>query len=567
MGDSQNPSASVQPSESDDLGVIQESVLQDSSTTGENLQSGTLFYHLDLLITSISQKYDIERIQVGLGLLLLFLLLFFCLCIALAWRYYSPIIINFAIKEEQERVRRNSERDKPEKEKSKKRLIMDAFKNFLKKKKVEKHFKKTGPGQKLASGSNTNVPTLVTGAAQGGGIDRIAASDIAAQAAIKRLYKAEPQISSSQKKIQMIAQRELEEERRRRDPKKAIEELSLDEKRPAQDIREFEHADVIKGVFYTCELLGDDEAMTKPDLMQALEEFLVSQLSCKGEDTVVPAVLLLYSLNRKPVKEVAVDTIGKYLQNIIENPGEQKYRRIRLSNKAYQERVAAAKGGREFLDSVGFEEKLLPPKEGDQPEPFLVMPEDAANDTGRLVTALEMLREGQSVPIKVSRETTIFVLRENERITLPHLPPDFFDLTVDEIRREQQNKTDEMNKNLMLRTREMREKDEKLRQYTYKYTLVRIRLPDRYVLQGTFGCYEPFSAVREYVAKHLANEAALFSLRNPGKGGEELVDETKSLAVLGLAPAVVLHLDFDEPLDGPSLLQEYIDAAVPLAAN
>ncbi|KAK6751546.1 hypothetical protein RB195_003133 [Necator americanus] len=473
----------------------------DSSTTGENLQSGTLFYHLDLLITSISQKYDIERIQVGLGLLLLFLLLFFCL------------------------------------ERKKKRLIMDAFKNFLKKKKVEKHFKKTGPGQKLASGSNTNVPTLVTGAAQGGGIDRIAASDIAAQAAIKRLYKAEPQISSSQKKIQMIAQRELEEERRRRDPKKAIEELSLDEKRPAQDIREFEHADVIKGVFYTCELLGDDEAMTKPDLMQALEEFLVSQLSCKGEDTVVPAVLLLYSLNRKPVKEVAVDTIGKYLQNIIENPGEQKYRRIRLSNKAYQERVAAAKGGREFLDSVGFEEKLLPPKEGDQPEPFLVMPEDAANDTGRLVTALEMLREGQSVPIKVSRETTIFVLRENERITLPHLPPDFFDLTVDEIRREQQNKTDEMNKNLMLRTREMREKDEKLRQYTYKYTLVRIRLPDRYVLQGTFGCYEPFSAVREYVAKHLANEAALFSLRNPGKG------------------------------DGPSLLQEYIDAAVPLAAN
>ncbi|RCN39663.1 hypothetical protein ANCCAN_14405 [Ancylostoma caninum] len=117
MGDSQNPSAGLQPSESDDLGVIQESVLQDSSTPGENPQAGTLFYHLDLLVTSVSQKYDIERIQVGLGLLLLFLLVFFCLCIAIAWRYYSPIIINFAIKEEQERVRRNSEREKQEKEK------------------------------------------------------------------------------------------------------------------------------------------------------------------------------------------------------------------------------------------------------------------------------------------------------------------------------------------------------------------------------------------------------------------------------------------------------------------
>ncbi|KHJ74847.1 hypothetical protein OESDEN_25537 [Oesophagostomum dentatum] len=80
---------------------------------------------------------------------------------------------------------------------------MDAFKNFLKKKKVEKHFKRTGPGQRLDSGSSAPAPSITAGAAQGGGIDRIAASDIAAQAAIKRLYK-EPQISSSQKKIQMI---------------------------------------------------------------------------------------------------------------------------------------------------------------------------------------------------------------------------------------------------------------------------------------------------------------------------------------------------------------------------
>ncbi|VDM70203.1 unnamed protein product [Strongylus vulgaris] len=161
--------------------------------------------------------------------------------ILVAWRYYSPIIIDFALKEEQERVRRNSERDKQDKEKSKcqyivdfsyrKRLVMDAFKNFLKKKKVEKHFKKTGPGQKLDSGSSAPAPSITAGAAQGGGIDRIAASDIAAQAALKRLYKEPPKISSSQKKIQMIAQRELEEERRRRDPNYAMAQLGLQEKR------------------------------------------------------------------------------------------------------------------------------------------------------------------------------------------------------------------------------------------------------------------------------------------------------------------------------------------------
>lgn len=34
-----------------------------------------------------------------------------------------------------------------------------------------------------------------------------------------------------------------------------------------------------------------------------------------------------------------------------------------------------------------------------------------------------------------------------------------------------------------MRTKEMRERDEKKRQYKYKYTLLRVRLPDRYVIQ------------------------------------------------------------------------------------
>ncbi|KAJ1369083.1 PUB domain [Parelaphostrongylus tenuis] len=307
--------------------------------------------------------------------------------------------------------------------------------------------------------------------------------------------------------------------------------------------------------------------MTKTEMMQAIEEFLTSQLLCADEDTVVPAVLLLYSLNKKQPKEVAIETIGKYLQNIIEYPDEPKYRRIRLSNKAYQERVASVKGGPEFLKSVGFEERLEPLKDGDTPEPFLVISEEKINNTARLVTALSLLRDGQSVPIKVSRQTMVYLLRENERINTPKLPNDFFDLTADEIRREQQMRTEDVDRILTLRTREMRERDAKQRQYSYKYTLIRIRLPDRYVLQGTFGCYEPFSSVQEFVAKHLSNASSLFSLCDPGRGSEPIVDFTKSLAELGLAPAVVLHLDWDEPNDGPSLSQKYIDAAVPLTAS
>lgn len=72
MSDSNSPSANVQPSESDDLGVIHESVIQDSSPGVGSTPSGIVFRNLDLLVTSISQKYDIERLQVCAALALMF---------------------------------------------------------------------------------------------------------------------------------------------------------------------------------------------------------------------------------------------------------------------------------------------------------------------------------------------------------------------------------------------------------------------------------------------------------------------------------------------------------------
>ncbi|XGW28181.1 hypothetical protein V3C99_008186 [Haemonchus contortus] len=130
MSESQSPSASVPP-ESDDLGIIQESVVQDSSSGVGFSQAGFLFRHLDSLVTAISQKYDIERLQVGLGLLLLILLVFFCLCIAVVWRYYSPVIINYTIKEQEERARKTSEREKQEKEKSELAIVANPIVYFI----------------------------------------------------------------------------------------------------------------------------------------------------------------------------------------------------------------------------------------------------------------------------------------------------------------------------------------------------------------------------------------------------------------------------------------------------
>ena len=52
---------------------------------------------------------------------------------------------------------------------------------------------------------------------------------------------------------------------------------------------------------------------------------------------------------------MCVDTLVKYLDNIINNPTDEKYRKIRKSNKAFTERVASLEGTDIYLSAVGFQ--------------------------------------------------------------------------------------------------------------------------------------------------------------------------------------------------------------------
>ena len=42
--------------------------------------------------------------------------------------------------------------------------------------------------------------------------------------------------------------------------------------------------------------------------------------------------------------KVTIDTLCKYIDNIIVHPGEEKYVEIQTNNKAFQERVMRVKG-------------------------------------------------------------------------------------------------------------------------------------------------------------------------------------------------------------------------------
>lgn len=56
---------------------------------------------------------------------------------------------------------------------------------------------------------------------------------------------------------------------------------------------------------------------------------------------------------------------------VAQDPNEEKYRKIRLSNAAFQTRVGSVEGSLRFLELLGFEK--------DGGAEFLVMPRDKVN--------------------------------------------------------------------------------------------------------------------------------------------------------------------------------------------
>lgn len=53
--------------------------------------------------------------------------------------------------------------------------------------------------------------------------------------------------------------------------------------------------------------------------------------------------------------KTAFNTLLTYAKNVATNPNEEKFRKIRLSNAAFQDRIGKLQGGIEFLEHCGFE--------------------------------------------------------------------------------------------------------------------------------------------------------------------------------------------------------------------
>jgi len=424
-------------------------------------------------------------------------------------------------------------------------VMADKIKAFFRQKKVEAKFKTAGGGQKLG---DTKASSSKQGQASGSRQQAerqhpSQSSQQAGAAALNRLASHEDNAEDLMRKRQQA--RIKEQARRELEKEKEVEKQIAKIKETYGDKSEevLEAPSVSGGVYYRCALVGE-EIYSRDEMKAKIKEFLYSQLDC-GEPGLT-AVLIIHTCNSPRERvTVCVETLGKYIDNIVSNPTELKFRKIRKSNKAFQERVASLEGTVEFLEGCGFETRQLEGQDGNM-EPFFVFPEENTN-IELLSTMIDSLRGAEPVVAELDRATKI--IPPGTKIEKMQLPRDFFNMSLDEVKKEQERRSEVVEREGMLRTKAMREKEEAKSRKKYKFCLIRVRFPDGWILQGTFSVMESLSAVLEYVCEHLETQLPC-QLADSVTGVRFVGDALESpLLDLGLVPASVVNFSWDPEIE------------------
>ncbi len=293
----------------------------------------------------------------------------------------------------------------------------------------------------------------------------------------------------------------------------------------------------VTGIYFKCPMIGP-VVLPKKEMEVAIKDFLYSQLVEEPEMT---TALIIHTVNKDSAKvKVCVETLCKYVDNIIDHPTEEKFWKIRVGNKAFQERVSALEGTSEFLQAAGFQLKAVPGPSGPE-EMHYIMDAENAQNLPRLQSLKDVLMAAE--PIRPELDRNVKVFHSTGRVDRIKVPDEFYNVTPDELKKEQQIRQEAVEKLGMLRTKEMRERERQRELRRYRYVLLRVRFPDNMILQGTFRAQEKLSSVQEFVRENIELQWLPFSL-NTGTG-QKLVEENSTLAELDLAPAAVLSFAFD----------------------
>ncbi|XP_022912967.1 UBX domain-containing protein 6 [Onthophagus taurus] len=429
--------------------------------------------------------------------------------------------------------------------------MAEKIKKFFQKKKLDAKFKLAGPGHKLAEssssihGNQSNSKNSGTQKNQGYVPPPRAAPSSAtrqaAEAALARLnsQRKDTPFNTSLAAIQAQVKRELEAEK-----KNLVEEQIPTSTRPIETNLESSPLLAVNGVYFRCPIINE-EVLPKEEWRIKIKSFLFDQLE---EERGLTACLIIHSCNynRSKVND-CVGILCKYLENIIQNPTETKFQKIRCSNATYREKVEPILGATEFLYAAGF--RLTELDNNGSTETYWVF---SLANIGDDISSLEFLTDAIKAEdrIELELDRSLQVLSPAQANKRVELPDEFFAMNKEDIRKEQLLRTEAMQKQMQLRTKAMREKDELREIRKYKFALIRIRFPDGVFLQGTFSVYEKFSEVLSFIQENLEHDCPFIVLSPTGHKFEE-TDNDKSLVDLRLVPATILNFQWD-----PSIADE-----------
>ncbi|KAK4883731.1 hypothetical protein RN001_000002 [Aquatica leii] len=396
--------------------------------------------------------------------------------------------------------------------------MAEKIKKFFERKKSDAKFKLAGRGHKLnESSSNVEGPSK----RQHAKAHRSEPSDAtrqAAEAALARLnsQKKDTAFNTSLAAIQAQVRRELEAEK-----KLEKQSSSLERKSEERDTDvEVSPNLAVQGVYYRCTLVSD-EVLTKEEWKIKIKQFLYEQLE---EERGLTACLMIHSCNYNKTKvSECVEVLCKYLDNILSNPDEVKFHKIRCSNVAFNEK-------QKNLENNGVSED------------FWVFDVKNITDIQTLEFLKDAVRSEDRIDIELDRN--VQVLSPAQAAKRVDLPQDFFTMTSEELKKEQQQRHSRLNFYYIYHFISMREKDEWREMKKYKYALIRVRFPDGLYLQGTFSVYEKFGAVLEFIQENLEHQIP-FVVTSPTGHKFEEGDQESTLFALKLVPATILIFEWD----------------------
>ncbi|KAF4522279.1 hypothetical protein B566_EDAN011975 [Ephemera danica] len=427
------------------------------------------------------------------------------------------------------------------------------IKKFFKSKKNEAKFKlgMAGPGHRLGdapSSSSSQSKSAPKPAAPRAPLS--AEAQQAAAAALARLEQRpsdKPAFNTSLAAVRAQAKRELEAEMAAAAQDKDKPESSAPSQSSLNVVQDPAQL-AVSGIFFTCPLIGP-EVLPKEEWHAKIREFLYEQLE---HERGLTAVIMIHTLNKNKEKvEQCVKTIHRMFENIVNSPGEEKYRRVKVESRAFQDKIKDMEGGLELLLAAGFQEHEEVNTSG-VAEKFLIFPEEHLADVEQLSLLCDALDSAEPITLELDRGLQVLLPSQASR--RQQLPQDFFRLSPEEIKREQQLRSEAVERGMMLRTKAMREKEEMREMKMYKYAIIRIRFPDAVLLQGTFNVYEKLEAVLNFVRESVvsienAEEVRHFSLVTPI--GQKLTEGSpeveNSLLELRLVPATILNFSWDTP--------------------